>query len=772
VRSPVINRFGYMEVLVRLTSDLADIVRATDFCMNVKNLSAQQLSTAIDHHRSGRLLEAERLYRLLCAAEPDNARAFHLLGQVTHQLGRPGATELIGRALILEPAFTDAHNDRGVILAAQGNFAEATACFESALRFKPKFDDARNNLGYALQRLGRSDEAAIHFERVLKNAPKSALAHFNVAMAIKQQGKDREAISHLQQAVALRPDFFEAYLSLANLLGEIDRLPEALAAAERAVALRPNSAGARNNLGNVLRAVGQLDEAIAQYDAVLRIDPGFFMAHYNRGMALRGQSKIGQAKGSFSQAYSVKPDFLEAEFAMCMAELPVLYENAAEITDRRAAYAERLAKLCKDVEISGAPEALAGAVGSHQPFYLPYQGFDDRELQASYGALVGTIMSSKYPAPALPRRRPAAAEPIRLGIVSGFFRQHSNWKIPIKGWLRQLDRARFHISGYYTAAQRDAETEMAAALCDRFVQGPLSLDAWRRSILDDAPHILLYPEIGMDKTTAQLAAQRLASVQCCSWGHPVTSGFPTMDFFLSSDLMEPPDGQTHYTEKLVRLPNLSIYYEPNEARPDPIERSALGLRSGAIVYWCCQSLPKYLPQYDQVYARIARDVGDCQFTFIEFAGNKEINEIFKARLDRAFSEVGLQATDFCVVLPRLDPNSYASAQGQCDIVLDSIAWSGCNSTLESLVHNLPIVTMTGELMRGRHSSAILDRMGIFETTAQTVDEYVSIAVALGRSAERRTALAARIASNKHRVYRDSACVAALEQFLVAAATQA
>jgi predicted O-linked N-acetylglucosamine transferase (SPINDLY family) len=80
--------------------------------------------------------------------------------------------------------------------------------------------------------------------------------------------------------------------------------------------------------------------------------------------------------------------------------------------------------------------------------------------------------------------------------------------------------------------------------------------------------------------------------------------------------------------------------------------------------------------------------------------------------------------------------------------------------------------MTGELMRGRHSSAILGMMGIFETTAQTVDQYVSMAVAIGRNAERRTALAARIASNKHRVYRDSACVADLEEFLVAAVKQA
>src|ERR1700694_6327694 len=87
---------------------------------------------------------------------------------------------------------------------------------------------------------------------------------------------------------------------------------------------------------------------------------------------------------------------------------------------------------------------------------------------------------------------PGPHEPIRLGIVSGFFRQHSNWKIPIRGWLKMLDRERFQVSGYYTSGERDGETDAAAALCERFVQGPLTLDAWRRSILDDAAHGLLY----------------------------------------------------------------------------------------------------------------------------------------------------------------------------------------------------------------------------------------------------------------------------------------
>jgi protein O-GlcNAc transferase len=732
--------------------------------MNAEGHSEQTLAAAVAQHRAGRLTDAERLYRLVCDSDPNNARAFHLLGVVAHQLRRPDAASLVGRAVLLDPDFAEAHNDRGVILAANGLFSDAISCFERAVALNPGYLEARNNLGRGLRSLGRFDQALTQFQLVLKSTPASPVAHFNLASVFELIGRKPDAEKHYRSAIALRPDFVDAYIHLASLLQGADRLPEALAHAERAVTLGPDSAGARNNLGNILRTIGRRDEAIAQYEAALRIEPNSFMVHYNCGVALRGETRIAEARAHFARAFALKPDFLEAELALCMAELPALYQDATEISERREAYASHLAKLSADVEGASAAAALVDAIGSHQPFYLPYQGFDDRELQTLYGSLVCKIMAARYPTPDLPKPH-GPHQPIRLGIVSGFFRRHSNWKIPVKGWLKELNRDRFHVSGYYTSGERDGETDAAAALCERFVSGPLSLDAWRRAILDDAPHVLIFPEIGMDKVSAQLAAQRLAPVQCASWGHPVTSGFPTIDYFLSSDLMEPAGAADHYSERLIRLPNLSIYYEPADVPAVGIDRAQLGLRADTVVYWCCQSLPKYLPQFDGVFARIAAEVSDCQFTFIEFGGGKGVTEMFRARLGRAFKAVGLNAADHCVFLPRLTPDRFVAAIGQCDVVLDSIGWSGCNSILESLVHNVPIVTLAGEMMRGRHTAAILEMMDVRETTAQTIDQYVSIAAALGGNMTKRTELSARIASKKHRIYRDRDCIAALEAFL-------
>jgi protein O-GlcNAc transferase len=244
-----------------------------------------------------------------------------------------------------------------------------------------------------------------------------------------------------------------------------------------------------------------------------------------------------------------------------------------------------------------------------------------------------------------------------------------------------------------------------------------------------------------------------------------------LDYYLSSDLMEPPDAGEHYSERLVRLPNLSIYYEPIETEPSVLDRAEFGLRSDAAVFWCGQSIYKYLPQFDYVFPSIAKAVQDCQFVFLRHPGAERISRIFQERLDRAFAASGLDASKHCLLLPRLSQTRYIAAMGMCDVFLDSIGWSGCNSTLESLCHNLPIATMEGPLMRGRHSAAILRMIGVTETIVDTVEGYVSTAVRLANHPVERNALSRKIAANKHRLYRDRACIAALEDFLDRAARQ-
>src|SRR4029077_13613625 len=190
----------------------------------------------------------------------------------------------------------------------------------------------------------------------------------------------------------------------------------------------------------------------------------------------------------------LRPDHADARFGLCMAQLPIIYQDVGEIAERRAAYEGRLRELCQGLGQREAASSLAKGVGSNQPFFLAYQGQNDRDLQALYGSAVCKIMSERYPAPALaPPPRPG--EPIRVGIVSEYFRNHSVWKLNISGWLRRLDRHQFRVFAYHTGKRGDAVTAEAQSLCERFVQGPLPADLWRETIVADEPHILIYPEV-------------------------------------------------------------------------------------------------------------------------------------------------------------------------------------------------------------------------------------------------------------------------------------
>ncbi len=714
---------------------------------------------------TGRHGEAVGFFEQALAINPRTVDTWYNCATALIELRRfEDALGCLDKALALEPNHADAIRCRGRILYRLKRYDAALACFDRAIAIDPNAPDALVERGTALQNLGRHEQALDCYDVAIRIKPDHVDGFLNRAIALRSMRRHDESLACSDRAIALKADSADAHRIRAATLQQMRRYDEALACLDRAIAIGPDDTEALIARGTLLREQGELERAMEWFEKIVTSRPDLPEGHYHLGLRFFEQGRTDAAIAQFERALTIQPSYIEAELALCMAQLPVLYTTEVEIGARRAAYQQRLTELSEAVERGGRYHEFAHAVGSVQPFLLAYQGAIDRSLQDVYGSLVCRAMAATYP-PLPMAGVPAAGERIRLGIVSGFFLSHSNWKIPIKGWLTQLDRREFEIFGYHTGETEDAETAKAAALCDRFVQGPMSVNRWRQTIAADAPHALIFPEVGMDRVAVQLAALRLARVQCNSWGHPETSGFSTLDYYLSSDLMEPPDGQEHYTERLVRLPSLSIFYEPPALEPISLDRAELGLRAGATVYWCGQSLYKYLPQFDQVFPRIAREAGDCQFVFIQYQSGTHVTELFKRRLEQAFDAFGLKAEDYCVLLPRLKGPRYVAAVGQADVVLDSIGWSGCNSTLESLPFDLPIVTLTSPLMRGRHSTAILAMIGVTETVADTTDDYVSIAVRLALDKSWRAAVRNRMAENKHRICCDRACVVALGEFL-------
>ena len=111
------------------------------------------------------------------------------------------------------------------------------------------------------------------------------------------------------------------------------------------------------------------------------------------------------------------------------------------------------------------------------------------------------------------------------------------------------------------------------------------------------------------------------------------------------------------------------------------------------------------------------------------------------------------------------PQIFLAAMGCCDIMLDSIGWSGCNSVLDALSRALPVVTLPGETMRSRHAAAMLREIGLDRFVCETTAQYVEVAASLGLDDDARRTAREALSENLRLLNRRSA-ITALAQHLV------
>lgn len=751
-------------------------------------------------HQLGKLNEAIAYYRQLLALMPDYAEIYYRLGSALHSSGQlADAIAYYQQAITLKPDYTDAHYDLGYALQEQGNLPAAIGHYQQAIALNPNDAEAHGNLANALLEQGQIEAAIAHYQNAIALRPNVPGIYYNLGNAFRQQNQLEAAITQFRWAITLDPNYVDAYLNLAESLHSSGKFEEAIFYYQQAIFLKPNVPEAYYKLGNTFLKQGryssaiipyqkaldlkpdlldaylglgcalidqfQLDEAAACFQQALIFKPDFPEAYFNLGVAFASQSKVDEAIGCYQRALQLKPDLVEAYWQNQLI-LPILYDTQEQIPISRQRFCRGLNNLIQQTALDTSErqkQALTQLQKSTFTFYLAYQSFNDRGLQRKYGNFVHRVVAANYPQWASPLTIPPLSntDKIRVGYLSAYLRAHSVAKTTI-GWLKNCDRQKFEIYSYHIGHKVDFITQQFRACSDSFYH-IYDLEAVCKQVIADQLHILVFPDIGMDARTTLIAGLRLAPVQCVTWGHPITSGLPTIDYFLSSELMEPENGQAHYCEKLVRLPNIGVCYEKPSIPELTKNRSDFHLREEAVIYLSCQSLFKYLPQFDHIFAKIAQRVPQAQFAFIT-SHTTAITSQFQARLRRAFAKLGLNSEDYCVFLPKQDGLNYLNLNLVSTIFLDTFSWSGCNTTLEAIACGLPVVTCPGEFMRGRHAYGILKMIGMTETIAQDEAEYVEIAVRLGLDADWRQEILRKISERHSLLYDDTTCVTALESF--------
>jgi uncharacterized protein (TIGR03032 family) len=514
----------------------------------------------------------------------------------------------------------------------------------------------------------------------------------------------------------------------------------------RAAQARPQSAEIVNHLGNALQDVGEQEQALDAYRRAADADPGFAPARQNLGYLLVAHGSTDEGIAELEHAQRIAPRDINR--VLITNALPIIYPSTEDASHRRRRQEAAVQELVDDgVHI----DTEATLVPTN--FFAAYQGLDDRRLHENLGRVfVGRDLTPT--GTARHRERP------RIGFISAYFRDHTIGRLNL-GRVQHLDPERFETVVLSASTSHDPIAQAYEQAAERFVHLPRDPATARRMVAEQQLDLLFFTDVGMDALTYTLAFSRMAAVQCVTWGHPVTTGSPAIDYFLSSALLEMPAAGAHYTEQLVLPPSLCTYYH-RPGRPAELDgaRARLGLSPDTHVYACPQTLFKLHPEFDPLLAAILRGDPDGELVLIQGRSSAWTEQLAE-RLRRTMPDV-VDRIRWLAPLPR---PAFLELLAVSDVLLDPITFGGGNTSYEALAMGTPVVTLPGELLRTRITQALYAKAGYTDLVVGSAEAYVDASLRLGTDPVARAQARARIRETSSGLFEDAQEVRDLETVL-------
>jgi predicted O-linked N-acetylglucosamine transferase (SPINDLY family) len=565
---------------------------------------------------------------------------------------------------------------------------------------------------------------------------------FAEAQRLFQERAFEEAERAAAECAKLSPDladvhYLRALIALAQQRNESAAL-HFTRALEHLPPSDPTRARTMLRLAAALQDCNRQREAEQWYRRILELDPG------NRDALLclaviREDSDVEEARSLMGRYTELQPGAAPRLRRALM--LPVVLQSSEQIDRIRQRLDRDLDELL-DLKPSRIPnpEFEVGAT----PFNLAYHGRNNAQLLRK----IARVCRSMYPARTdCARQGFSPGRRLRIGFVSTYFHAHSVGRTTF-GLIRDLPRDRFEVHVFAIAPEADDLAEAIRKSADRYVPLPLDLGRMRDTIDSAALDIVFFADIGMHPFTYFLAFWRLAPIQMATWGHSVTSGIDTIDYYVSADAIEAAGSEQYYTEKLVRLPG---YFMPRYRRPaldaPRASRGQLGLPDGKHLYYCPQNLFKLHPDFDAAIEGILERDPEGELVLLEFVRAGVAEQLLR----RFELKLGALASRIRFV-PRSEHRKFLQYVAAADVVLDPFHFGGCNSSCDALSLGVPVVTLPGSQLPGRFTLGLYQEIDLDSCIARSADEYVEIALRLGRDAEYRRSVSERISARCARLF--------------------
>lgn len=749
------------------------------------NYSEKLLAEVRHLKQEGRLVEAEAACRRLLLAHPNHPEGFHQLGALMHLSGKSAeAIEHLIRACDIDPSRAEYRVTLGGNLAIVGRIDEAEHAFSLAAQLDPTLVTAHFNLGLAKKHLRKYEEAIEAFNNAIRLSPAFADAYANKGFCEIQMGAFDAASQSLFGALTYVPNHPLALTSLAHIESKYG-------SAQNAHALQQ---GAANNasestffqLGTAYLQLGQQAAAMKTFEMLVSKFPSSADGHSALAMLKLSEQKLGDAYRLASRALELSPtspgtlmvhgsvcahlglveeakDSLSKSFALRPLVgarvqrdllLPAILESKSGIATVRREFEENLHRLVEDRVRTTDPFLELGFVY----FFLAYHGEDDlallRKIADFYLAAAPMLA---YRAPHVLRaqtQRGESSKP-RIGFYSRFIYKHSVSVSfsKIVEHLAQSGEFEIFLISDSTPGLYDA-SDTYPSLHTKTVRVKRDTLAAREQISSLQLDMLVYLDMGMDPLAYQLAFSRLAHIQCVMAGHPVTSGLQTLDYFFSPDGIEPADGESHYSETLVRLEHGGYFFERPNMPARKKRREELCLPTTGNVYFCPMMLQKIHPDFDEAIERILRLDPSGNVVFVESGYSSIWTDLLQARLRRTLSAESVKRVSF---IPWLhDTKDLISVIQAADVILDTFHFGIGTTGIFVFAAGAPLVTLPSRFARGRVGYYYCRLLGIDECIATDARDYASRAVTIASDKSVQQRLRERVLAANYRLFENPA----------------
>ena len=703
-----------------------------------------EVQFTMNHDQSRSLLEAAKghfvdqdyikaipfLVRLL-NVEDYRTRALSNLGACLYHLGHHHAAKIhLTRALSADSEYLPARLNLAKTLYALEDYSIADIEFSTILQSNPEDEAAWHGRFECCIAQTHMDQC--HF--IIRNWPKSLqntkVFYLASARLLRGEGRDTEALRCLEGAARTDDPGAEVYALMSELLLDNHRLDDGLAMIQLAISLQPTNIFYRCMKANIY----------------------YF------------QSDVAKCSDAFGAALSLSPNSASLLLNQYLL-FPAIPASARQIDECRTRFMDGLQiaeSMPQLVLIPQHPISL-------HTFTLAYHNKNDRVLLERYSDLMrrlsepmlSDLEKSSLKLQDLSRTDITHRTKIRIGFISSYFYGHSN-TMAFQGLIRFLDRAQFQIILIHLSGSKDDQTkEGLNAFADETVNLPNDLCAIYGQLHCLQLDILFFTDLGMTPYDFLYPFFRSAPIQITGWGIPHTSGNKNVDYYISSEGIEPDGAEELYTEKLIRLPGgLPCCFYTDSLDTPELGREYFFLPYHCKLIGCLQSLHKLHPDFDLLLEEIAIQNPDAIFVFVEDAYSSS-TALFLERLGSSSPT----AKEQTLVLKKMARGEYQALCKCMDILLDPIYYGSGITFFEAVLAGTPIVTLEGSYLRSRVVASGYEEMGVFNPPiASSNSEYIQIVHDLLENDERRNSLRKQILSQRHRIVNRADYVRHFEEF--------